>query len=323
MKSDRRHELQTNELADWLGQRIDELRPHAGAITLGIVAVVTLFIGGVWYFSGSSRGSARVWSDFFSAFNTREPAKALEKLAAEHIGTKPALWALQATGDMSLSQGAAQLFSDRAEAQKLLQKAETAYKQVEAAATGDPLLQARARLGLAKVYESLCKPEDARKYYELVAETQKGTPLGELAAADVKRLKDERQLALLAWFAEQTPKKPAPVPGLGGGLPGLPGSLPDQPDIGLPGAGGLPPVGGLPPASGTESPPAPPAAPASESAAPGAPSESTNSEPAAKSESPAAKSEAAAPTGEPVKSAEPPAAEPAQPAPPSPEPAKP
>lgn len=303
MKSDRRHELQTNELADWLGERIEELRPHAGAITLGIVAILALFIGSLWYFSGSSRSSARVWSAFFSAFNTREPAKALEKLAADQIGTKPALWALQSTGDMSLSQGAALLFSDRAEAQKLLQKAETAYKQVEAAATAEPILQARARLGLAKVYESLCKPEDARKYYELVAETQKGTTLGDLAAADAKRLKDDRQLTLLAWFADQTPKKPAPVPGLGGGLPGLPGSLPDQPDIGLPPAGGLPPLG----VPGTEPPsspvaPATPAAPASEAAPSAAPP---------------------APAGEPAKSAEPAAAEPTKPEPAKVEPATP
>src|SRR5688572_29038080 len=211
MKSERRHELKHNELSDWLGEHLASFQPHATAILLGAVAVFAAIIGSIWYFGGENSASALRWSRYFSAVNQREPMKVLEKLASEKTGSKADLWAHQALGDMQLSQGAAMLHTDRAEAQKLLQQAEASYKLVENAA--DPMLRGRARLGLAKVYESLCKPEEARKYYEQAAEANTSTAIKKAAEADAQRLKDSRQIAFLAWFAKQTPKRPAPMPG--------------------------------------------------------------------------------------------------------------
>jgi hypothetical protein len=242
MKSDRRHELQTNELADWLGQRLEAFKPHATSITIGAAILLVAVLGSIWYFGGEDKASAKSWSQYFAAFNDREPGKALEKLAADQPGSTAALWALQSVGDMNVAQGAAMLFSDREEAKKLLEKAELAYKQVEAGAT-DPMLKARARLGLGKVYESRLKPDDARRYYEVVAESHKETAIGKEAAADVRRMNDQRQIALLAWFAKQEPKKPAPLSGLGGRTPGLPSDLPERPDISLPDGLGLDNIG--------------------------------------------------------------------------------
>lgn len=248
MKSERRHELQKNELADWLGERLEMLLPHAQAIALGGVILAVLILGSIWYFTGEDRASAEAWSSYFRAFNQREPTKALEQITKDKPGTVTALWALEAMGDMDVAQGGALLFSDRTEAQKLLEKAEAAYKQVDAAAT-DPILKARTRLGLGKVYESRCQPDEARKYYEMVAESQKGTALGKAAAANANRLKDERQVALLAWFAQQTPKKAAPIPGVGSSPPSLPSDVPSQPDIAPPGGLGLGKIGSESPAA--------------------------------------------------------------------------
>jgi hypothetical protein len=238
MKSDRRHELQTNELADWLGDRLEALKPQAAAITVGLIVLLAVVLGTIWYLGGEDAAAARNWSDYFGAFNKREPAEELEKLAAAKAGTTASLWAMQAVGDMSLSQGAALLFSDRAEAQKRLEKAKTAFQQVEAA-TSDQMLKDRARIGLAKVHESLCQPAEAVKYYEMVAKSQGDSAIGKAAEDDARRMKDQRQVELLAWFAQQTPKKPAPLPGMGGAIPGLP-DLPAHPDIGAP--GGLSPA---------------------------------------------------------------------------------
>ena len=237
MKAERRHELKHNELSDWLGAQMETYQPHATAILLGAVALLAAVIGSIWYFGTEDSASAQGWSKYFAAVNDREPAKVLETLVSQRTGTPAAQWALQAAGDMLVSQGAAMLHTDRAEAQKLLQRAEASYKQIENAT--DPMLKSRARLGLAKVYESLCKPEEARKYYDLVAEANKNEAIGKAARADAKRLKDARQVAFLEWFAKQEPKRPAPLSGLGGGLPGLPSSLPDRPDISLPGGAGL------------------------------------------------------------------------------------
>ncbi|HZN36781.1 MAG TPA: tetratricopeptide repeat protein [Pirellulaceae bacterium] len=271
MKAERRHELQQNELADWLGEKIEALKPQATQIAIVVLAVVVLVVAGTWYFGTEDHASARSWSDFFGAMNQpRDSEKLLEKLSIDKPGTAPGMWAMMTLADTSAEQGGRAMFTDRPEAQKLLNKAETSYKAVEAAATHDPLLQSRARLGLAKVYESLCKPEEALKYYEQVAASQKDTAIGKSAAADAARMKNKEQVDLLAWFAVQTPKRPAPIPGFGGGIPGLPNDLPERPDISVPSI--TPPSGlgldnigtGVPtvptpefPAPGTTTPPAP------------------------------------------------------------------
>src|SRR5205823_2727018 len=147
-------------------------------------------------------------------------------------GSKAAWWALEAVGDMNLGEGAALLYSDRGVAQDRLNAAEKAYKQVEA--SDDPLLKSRARLGLAKVYESLCKPDEAYKYYKLVADSEKDSAIGKAATADAARMKDSREVAFLDWFAKQTPRRPAPMSGMGPNVPGLPKELSDRPDIEIP-----------------------------------------------------------------------------------------
>jgi tetratricopeptide (TPR) repeat protein len=284
MKAERRHELKHNELADWLGERMEAVQPHATAIALGAVLLFAAVIGGIRYFGAEDTVAAKGWSKYFSAINDREPTKILEGVASQHAGTHAALWAHQALGDMQLGQGAALLHSDRIEAQKLLKKAESEYKQIEN--TADPLLKARARLGLAKVYESLCQPEEARKYYELAAQASDSAAIKKAAAADAERLKDPRQVAFLEWFAKQQPKRPAPLPGPGGSLPGL-SNLPDRPDIGLPPGLGLDTIGGplpgergaaFPPPAGTPPAGTPPSGDSTDKAAP------NTAEPPAKSE---------------------------------------
>jgi tetratricopeptide (TPR) repeat protein len=238
MKSERRHELQQNELADWLGEKIEATKPYATQIALGVVLVVLAIFGAAWFFGGDDSVAARSWESYQVAMNQpRDRELQLQKVMKEFPSAPAALWAQMAIGDQNASEGARAMFSDRPEAQKQLKQAESAYKFVVAAAK-DPQLKGRAEYGLGRVYESLCKPEEAVKHYEAAAALLKDSALGEAAAEDGKRMKDPEQVALLGWFAEQTPKRPAPIPGLGGGIPGLPNDLPARPDISVPDFGG-------------------------------------------------------------------------------------
>jgi len=235
MKAEKRHELEQNELADWLGEQIEAAKPYVP--TIGIVLVGgTLVILLVIYLMGTGgAASARAWSLYFSAFNERDPELPLEAFAKEMPHTPAALWAVQSVGDIHLSRGSMQLFSDREEAKKSLEKAETALKQVKAEAK-DKMLKTRANLSLAKLYETLCRPEEAKKLYQEIAEVEKDSVVGQIAQRAVKRLSDPREVELLAWFAEQKPRRPSPGMGTGG-LPGLPNDLPERPDLSLPGLG--------------------------------------------------------------------------------------
>jgi hypothetical protein len=259
MKAERRHELKHNELADWLGETASNVKPHANGVIAGLAVLAAIVLGSIWYFSGEAASSSRAWSEYFDAFNTREPQKVLQTLANEHSSGKASWWAQLAVADMNLGEGASLLYSDRENAKKHLDSAKDAYLKVEAST--DPMLKNRARLGLAKVHESLCEPAKALTYYQQVADSEKDSAIGKAAAADAKRMKDSREVAFLEWFVAQTPKRPAPLPGVGGNMPGLPSSLSDQPDFGMPklgvdqfGAGSVAPASATFPAPGTGAP---------------------------------------------------------------------
>lgn len=229
-----RHEIEQNELADWLGERLEALKPHATAITLGLVLILAIVLGSIYYFGSEGSASSAQWAEYFAAFNDREPEVALEKLLSEQPGTVVGLWAAQSLGDMNLARGSGLMFSDREKAKEHLDKAEAYFKRVESG-TQDTMLVSRARLGLGKVYESLARPKEALKYYEMVAQAQKDTAIGKAADRAAARMRDSRNVELLAWFAKEEPKKPAGMPGPGR-IPGMPDDLPDQPDISFPGS---------------------------------------------------------------------------------------
>src|SRR5687767_13440928 len=107
MKAERRHELKHNELADWLGEGMELLKPHATGIVLGLVLLAVIVVGSFWYFGGENHASSLAWSRYFESFNDREPQKALETLASDQSGSKAAWWALMTVADMHLGQGTA------------------------------------------------------------------------------------------------------------------------------------------------------------------------------------------------------------------------
>jgi tetratricopeptide (TPR) repeat protein len=282
-----RHEREHNELADWLAERLEVLRPYSTQIAVAALLIVVAVLAGVYYFGTGNQVASQEWSEYFAAFNEREPEKALQTLYTSKPTSPAGLWAAQTLGDINLAQGSGQMFLDRDQAQEKLEKAIDYYTKATAA-TNDPNLVARARLGLGKAYEAKCQPEEALKYYKQVAESQKGTAIGEAAEKAAKRMENPRTVAMLAWFAQQTPKKPAPLPGEGGGLPGLPNDLPDRPNISLPSGLGLDDIGtGVPespeptlPQPGTTPPPPPEGEKPAEPNSAGAKPESSTPDPA-------------------------------------------
>jgi hypothetical protein len=112
MKSQQRHELQTNELADKLGIWLQRIRPYSQQIILGVVPVVVVVVVGLYMNNQRIARAGAGWSDYFQAFAQRDP-QALSEVARLHSGNPAALWAEQAAGDILLATGAGQMFSDR------------------------------------------------------------------------------------------------------------------------------------------------------------------------------------------------------------------
>ncbi len=290
MKTERRHELQTNVLADWLGQHLEQVKGYSKAILAVILLVTAAVIAGAYLIQDQASRSQASWGQFFQAFGERSP-EALEIVASSHPGTPTAVWAKQAEGDIKLAEGIGDLYTNRDNAKKNLAAAEKSYLMVVANAK-EKMLKERAWFGLGQVYESMSDLEKAREYYGQLAQSSPSSALGKEAQRRVDALSDPAAEKWYNWFANQKPRPPA-LPSSPDGLPGLPGldlpnlpsdlgELSDRPDLSLP---IVPPVA----PSATTPAPAAPDPPATEegAAAPEPAKPPTESEPNTPDASPA------------------------------------
>ena len=245
MKSQHRHELQTNELADRLGKNLGRIRPYVRQIAVAVVtlALVAGTLMMVWRYQTARR--ERAWTDYFQAYALRD-AQALQEVALLHDGQVAAIWARQAAGDVQLATGAGDLFVDRRRAETNLREAEDNFLAVANAATQHPLLQLRARYGLAQVYECLGDLERAREYYSRVAEAEPQSALGRAAATRAMELERDSLQRWYAWFERQEPPDPDPDADIFPQVPDDLDTLPMGPGSPVPGGVPTPPLGDFP-----------------------------------------------------------------------------
>ena len=235
MKTQRRHELQTNVLADYLGKQIQTVRPHSKTIMIGVIAILVAMIGYVYLSQQQRAGAGKAWANYFKAIGNRD-VKELEGVAEQHSGTVAGFWARQATADLKLAKGSGELFTDRKEAEKSLLEAKENYDSIEKDATAYPLLVERARFGLAQVYEGLFRLEKAQEYYEKVAKANPRSALAKAAQHRAEQLADKSAESWYNWFGNQKPvaRRTAPPSKEGPQVPGDLESLPDKPDLKIP-----------------------------------------------------------------------------------------
>ncbi len=272
MKSERRHELQTNYLADHLGTAVESSRPFAIWVVIGIAAAVVVAVGYGLYSAQAARASASAWGDYYFNIGTGD-AEAFQQIGKDHPQTTAAQWGLQSWADNQLMVGLDQLYTNRKEAEASIEQAIEGYQQI-IKQTYEPELSMRASLGLGQAYEALGKLDDAVKAYEGVAG---GGSIGfaRMAAQRIKFIKSGEGKAFYDWFATVRSKPATP--------PNIPTDLskpPTEPNISFPDPASQPsaPVGDLPtaqpvkPAEGDGAKAADPAVPATP-ASPAAPAD--------------------------------------------------
>lgn len=224
MKTERRHELQTNELADWLGEAVDTVKPYV-RVVLGIFIACLVLIAAWWLSSSQSKTKKELgWNRYFRAVEERDE-DALEQVAQKLTGTPAGYWSSLLLADRKLNEGTEALFSERAKANEALKDAVDLYQA--AAKSDEPLVQQRAAYGLARAYESQKSLGKAREAYEKL---QRQWPNGIFNSMAQKRLDDlskKQTVAFYDWFAKQKPKPALPE---NSGLPdfNLPPKAPDD-----------------------------------------------------------------------------------------------
>ena len=201
MKTERRHQLETNELADSLAHWVEAARPYFRMVVgLVIAAIVLSFV-----YAAASRHSAakaqEAWDEYFQALNQMSREK-FDDLADKYPGTPAAWWARTILGDMNLDEGSNLLYRDRPQARERLNAAVEQYETVLKEAKESAVL-VRATYGLARAQEGLGELKAARESYLKIVTRWPTNALADAAQARAKDLKRAETQEFYDWFKQQ------------------------------------------------------------------------------------------------------------------------
>lgn len=230
MKTGRRHELQTNVLAQSLGRWIESARPYGRAGTAVLIAVVVALFAWAYLSTQNTRRQADGWNEYFDAVGGRnpDPRELLRDVASRYTGTMVGEWSRLTLADLQLDDGTNRLLQDRRMARDELREASEKFQALLNDASHPTILQ-RATYGLARAHEALGDLDRARAEYRSLATKW---PEGPFAAAALARAKDLDKLptkTFYDWLAKYEPPPPLTKE------PGKPGAGPDfldEPDKG-------------------------------------------------------------------------------------------
>jgi tetratricopeptide (TPR) repeat protein len=227
MKTERRHELQTNVLASSLTHWTEAAQPYGKAVLAGILAIIIAFLAWLYISSQSSTRTAEGWNDYFQAVNNRDD-QLLQDVAEQYGGSTVSEWSRLTLADWQLDGGTNRLLVDRTLARDQLREAVEKYQAVILQASDNTILE-RATYGLARAQEAYGELEKARESYNKLATTWPESPFAATAKARAQILESQPTKQFYDWIARYEPPKAL------SGEPGTPGARPDflkEPDVG-------------------------------------------------------------------------------------------
>ena len=221
MKAERRHELETNSLADWIGHHLPWISTRAntilGLLAAGLAAVVLL-----WIVQGrTGRLEASAWDAFYGA-SFDNSLGALDEVAQQNAGTTAGSWAALMAADSALSTAVDLMLTDRQQAMTRVKESRDAY--IKLLDTNPPTEVAqRAKLGAAQADETAGDLKRAAQHYREIVETWPNTVASSVANARLAFVNQPSTAAFVEWFAEQGPMRPKPAadPLGSGAVPGI------------------------------------------------------------------------------------------------------
>ena len=110
MKSELRHKLQRNALADWLVETGQSLKPYQNLLVILAVGVVAVIVAYSWYSHASAEQTAQSWNQLNAGFNK---AESLAKVAEEYHDTPAGQMAAVLAADTYLVDGCELLFQNK------------------------------------------------------------------------------------------------------------------------------------------------------------------------------------------------------------------
>jgi hypothetical protein len=213
MKTQRRHELQTNTLAATLARSIEAAKPYS-RVGLGVVVALAVFVL-VWgYLTAQSKERvAEGWSEYFDGMRIlaegRDPRETLADAAQQYAGTPVGQWSRLALADFQLYIGTEQLLKEKKDGRENLQQAADKY-QTLLADSSEPMLAQHATFGLARTHEALGTQdslEKAREEYRSIGKLWPDSPYVQTANARAKDLDQTDTKDFYDWLAKYEPPR--------------------------------------------------------------------------------------------------------------------
>lgn len=217
MKTERRHELETNELATIVGDSVERAKPYMTLIAGLLIAAIV--IGGIYLYlrQQSIAQQAAAWDLYFDRSTTGDQAL-LADLGNQYPATPVGNWSRLMAANIELNEAVELLFRDRSDAAERIEIAIEQYEAVIDSAR-EPLLIQLALLGLGRAQESLgfessTHLDDALETYRKLLEDHPDSPGADLAKRRIAELERPQNREFYDWFAQQTPAPPAQPPGM-------------------------------------------------------------------------------------------------------------
>lgn len=205
MKSERRHELAENDLADSVESLAERFRPYVATILTAAIGGLVAVIVGLFVSSRWEASRAESWDACLAALTTGNE-DAFREVLIRYPSTPAAQWAELVLADRAVSEATSLLFQklDPADdiARQRLEQAVAAYQGLLAEQPTGMIAQ-RATFGLAKARECLGELAEARRGYETLAKEYADSPMAELAAARATDLARADTQQFYDWFFEQ------------------------------------------------------------------------------------------------------------------------
>jgi hypothetical protein len=202
MKSEHRHELQTNELGKYAEKLAIFLDVHGNRLMLGVCLACVPLAAFIYWYRTSTNNEAAAWRDFAAAVSSNQADDFLEVWDA-HKSSPVGLWARVHEGESRLTQGVETMFRNVETGIEGLKKARTAFQSVVDDKRAPQEIRERALIGLGRALESMSdgsEGEAKQAYESLVKEYPNSIYKGD-AEARIAALSKTDSQEFYAWFA--------------------------------------------------------------------------------------------------------------------------
>jgi hypothetical protein len=203
MKSEHRHELQTNELGKYAEKLAIFIDVHGNRLMIGVCLACLPLAGIIYWYRTTTNNEAAAWRDFAAAVSNNKADDFLD-VWESHKSTPVGLWARVHEGETRLTLGVETMFRNVDAGLEELKKAKSAFQSVADDKRAPQETRERALIGLGRAIESMSdgSETDALKAYEMLVKDYPNSIYKSDAEGRIAALKKPDSREFYAWFAK-------------------------------------------------------------------------------------------------------------------------